>query len=474
MLTNPVVVALLGIGSLAVGALMLIHPVGPALFILATTPFDPIMFNLFGFVGNLVIVAPFLVFLFRSPVEGMVQSILGTPVQRAVALATVVLLFSFVQSVDKLGYYIFPIYGQRAALFLIVGVIAASMRTPERTISVVQIFVISMALFTLLSMLEFYAGIAIVPSAGLTEWGEAGLIGGSIEEYTPAGSFRLRGAGESIPINRLALQLLLPLFLAVGWVVSRERTRLRLLGGISVGVLFLGLLGTMSRSGMLGFIAGMAVVAVRHFRVRLAGMIGIMAVAVAALWLGTLFASIAGFGEVLESRWSTEDAGSMATTRFSNWVHGLKLFADSPLFGVGWGNYSTANVPRPYGAPDPHNAYVRLMAWQGFVGLASIGYMIYAVLRGFLRQYRHVGDELRHWTPFFLAGFIGILVTNLANSYLFDRHLYIAIGFAAALEHVELRALRREGMEHARAWQQSAETTEALSPGVPSALQEGS
>jgi len=54
-----------------------------------------------------------------------------------------------------------------------------------------------------------------------------------------------------------------------------------------------------------------------------------------------------------------------------------------------------------------------------------------------VRRYQALPAELVYWRPFFLAGFVGILVSNVANSYLFDRYLFICIAFAATLQRAE-------------------------------------
>jgi hypothetical protein len=63
-------------------------------------------------------------------------------------------------------------------------------------------------------------------------------------------------------------------------------------------------------------------------------------------------------------------------------------------------------------------------------GLLLFGYVLRILRNGsyYLSQTMHV------WRYAFLSGFVALLVNNIFNDHLYDRPLWMAVAFAAALE----------------------------------------
>ena len=121
-------------------------------------------------------------------------------------------------------------------------------------------------------------------------------------------------------------------------------------------------------------------------------------------------------------------------------MHGLRLFASSPIWGVGYGIVETADVRVTFGAQDPHNAYIRIMAFYGMLGVGVFAYFFFMLFRALTLRVDAVDPIYAYWRPFFVGSAFAILVVNLFNSYIFDRNLYVAVAFAAALERACLMA----------------------------------
>ena len=111
--------------------------------------------------------------------------------------------------------------------------------------------------------------------------------------------------------------------------------------------------------------------------------------------------------------------------RQASWLHGLRLFADSPVWGVGFGVWGTPRVQPGIVNPDPHNAYIRILAFYGILGGGFFAYMIYVIYASLLRSAKDLGEKFEFWRPYFTAALTALLTMNLFNSYFFDRYLYL-------------------------------------------------
>jgi O-antigen ligase len=102
---------------------------------------------------------------------------------------------------------------------------------------------------------------------------------------------------------------------------------------------------------------------------------------------------------------------------------------------VGFGVWSTDRVHPGITDPDPHNAYIRILAFYGLLGGGVFVYLIYSLYSVLLKSAKDLGEKFEFWRPYYVAALTAFLTMNLFNSYLFDRYFFIVAGFAAALEH---------------------------------------
>lgn len=419
------------LGGIFFSVLAVVHPVGVTLVVLATTPFDPLMTNFFGIAGNYVTVIPIVLLLAKVGPGQWVNLFLGTRVQRALLLFLAVVSISYLIGYLRIGPGAFFAYLQRIAGFALVGVFAVGLRDERYVDLLLKILTISMAAFALVSMLEFYVGIKLFPT--LSEFGSVGLL--DAQRTASVHEARLRGAGNSVSINSFALGLLVPIGLSMGWLASRKRRGLIVIPLASLIILLMALFGTISRSGLLGLAIGGAVVSVSAYKLRPPAVIGTLILAGVLAFGANQALIFLDLDDEFKSRLTTADLDYASSGRQSAWTHGLKLFADSPVWGVGYGVIETDNVKWTQTSGDPHNAYIRMLSYYGILGASFFAYLLWTILSTLLKSPTTAGDGLEYWRPYFLAGFASILVVNLFNSYFFDRVMFIIIGFAAALEH---------------------------------------
>jgi hypothetical protein len=427
---------LLLIGLPVLGVLLL-HPVGAAVVLLASTPFDSLFYVLAGPTGNLITLVPVVVFLARTPPRLWVDSFMGTRAQQMMLAFVLALLVCHAMSIDQFGFYAILEYGRKIALFLLVGVVSGSMKTPRNTMSCNRALVLGMSAFALLSIVEFYFGVHVLPMASY--WGTEGAIGAVWNENT-ANDFRLRGAGDAVSVNRFANWMLLPAFLGVGWFVQAKSRREKSLSLVALVALSMALLGTISRSAFIGAAAGSLVLLAVTFRSRPIQALAILVIGLVAAGLLALLAVQMGLDDLVLYRFSSQSLGESG--REGRWATAFSLFARSPIIGLGVGNYAT------YAGAwtgDSHNAYLNLLVESGLFGLsiqiAMLGYVLYRLARRPIRA-----DGIYAWRPYYLAAFISILISNFFNSYAFERVLWFAMAYAAALERAErtARAAARE------------------------------
>lgn len=428
MLGFKIVLAVLG--GLVLSAVTVMHSAGPALMVLASTPFDPLMTNLFGLAGNNVTMIPIILVLIKVGPGMWADTFFGTRVQVALFLFIAVTSISYAIGYTEIGIGAFYAYIQKLSGFFLVGVLAVGLRNNKHVDFCLKVLVVSMVFFSLVSMVEFYLGITIFPTQ--SEFGAGGLL--EAERTSNVHEARLRGAGNSVSINAFALGLLVPIGLAMGWASMTRRS-----GSISVPIICLivllaALVGTISRAGLLALVVGAAVVMVAAYRLNPVSVMGTLILA-GVLALGANAAlSRLDLGDEFESRLTSSSLERDSSIRQGAWLHGLKLFADSPIWGAGYGVHVTQNVKRSVSARDPHNHYIRILAYYGSLGASFFAYLVWATFSTLSGSTRKAADRVEYWRPYILAGFVSLLFLNLFNSYFFDRMMFIVIGFAAALE----------------------------------------
>ena len=178
--------------------------------------------------------------------------------------------------------------------------------------------------------------------------------------------------------NHLGIELVIPLLVLLPIYLRLERGhRLRTPLMVTLMFLFVMELATLSRSGLVGLLAGMIVLAVpygpkllsRQFLEPLAGV---------GLLLAAVFAQRADFfTTVLRSRIATE--GRATSTHFGVYEFIPDVLSQHPLLGLGLNNFSvyyqSVTGRDNFG---PHSFYVSQFVETGVVGaLVFLGFLVY-------------------------------------------------------------------------------------------------
>lgn len=188
------------------------------------------------------------------------------------------------------------------------------------------------------------------------------------------------------------------------------------LGGWMVGLGVLALLSTQSLGGLMALVS-IFVLAIFCFARSRKKRLVLLAAICALVCLVYLL------GPILNPNHTEEVIGSDAVTRLALWSLAWDEFRHSPVFGVGWGNFSV-----PYGfdllfAPGvlaAHSTYFQLLAETGLVGFVTFFYLVGQSWRQARCQLRSSVDFLDLALAFGVLGaLLSVLVHGLVD-FLFE------------------------------------------------------
>ena len=190
------------------------------------------------------------------------------------------------------------------------------------------------------------------------------------------------GDRETDP-NDYANNLLLPLSLAVGVMLTARRRTAQMLAGAVAAIIMTAIILTMSRGGLLSVFA-MAIVYLYRFRLRMKALIPVAVMALLLMAAPSLF---------FQRLFSAVDSGGAGRTDI--WKAGFVAFQHYPIFGAGLGNFPAAfdrfagEAPRFEGyGRGSHNIYLGVSVELGIIGLLLLLLALRQQLRG--RQFSSV------------------------------------------------------------------------------------
>jgi O-antigen ligase len=248
--------------------------------------------------------------------------------------------------------------------------------------------------------------------------------------------------------NDLATRIATAMPVGLYFVLAQRRLLARVLAGVGLAVLAVGLIRSGSRGGFLAFVAVAAFVLVRvttiPARSRLAGLVVILAVV---------------FGAASDQYWSqmqtivrphrdynlTSDEG-----RVQIWKRGISYMTDRPVFGVGMRNFQVAEgtisplarlqdrgMGVRWGAA--HNTYVQAGAELGIPGLVLfLGLLasVFASLRRVARRALRLtpsGNDVSRLAQSLMAALVGFVVGAFFLSLAYTDMLYTLVALAIGL-----------------------------------------
>jgi O-antigen ligase len=242
----------------------------------------------------------------------------------------------------------------------------------------------------------------------------------------------LRPFGPFVNRNDFAGWLIMAIPLTAGYAITRIQSRRREGQSFDAGIAFDsrsiwlamavclmagGLLGSLSRSGVLGAFAGLAAftwIARRHLSVRRAGL------AIASLGVVLAIGSAYGDMGALSTRFMEGSLSEGLGGRLSIWRQTWPVVRDFWPFGTGVGTYQTVMVPyqtmsRYFNISHADNEFLQILAEGGLLLALPVGL---AIVAGVALMARRLREDA---TPFFwvragaAAGLVALATQNMVE-----------------------------------------------------------
>ena len=215
--------------------------------------------------------------------------------------------------------------------------------------------------------------------------------------------------------NSLAayLNLVLPAAMAC---CAFSRRRLRVLGGVVLAMGFVTLLCTQSLGGLAAF--GAVVVL---------GILFLIRTWKARTLICSCIVAIAGsfyvYYEILNPAHEGASFGYDQVTRLLLWGVAWNLFTQSPVLGVGWGNFVELYGPYlkdfsfiPAGIFATHNTYLQFLTETGIVGFVTFFGLLFQSARQAIRQFRSATFAMEKVLAFgVFGGIVALCVHGLVD-----------------------------------------------------------
>lgn len=239
---------------------------------------------------------------------------------------------------------------------------------------------------------------------------------GMLGTTSVAGRVRYRGVLQDP--NELALALGIGLPLAFAFAGRRRNGWRAILAGGTLALVAVAVYFTQSRGGLLVIAGVLGVYALHRWKWKAATAMLMMAPV-------ALFILLRG------SEGGRVDAAASTEERYEAWATGIQMFRDSPLFGVGHGQF----VEHHY--LTAHNSYILALAELGLIGMFLWGAVLYLTVKiplAALIRY-HAREEARVarvWALALLAAFGGLLVGIFFLSFAWHLIFWAYVGLSGA------------------------------------------
>jgi O-antigen ligase len=286
----------------------------------------------------------------------------------------------------------------------------AIVSTPERLRRLLWWLVLFTAATALLAVVRYHGMIDLPTPSTLADQRDNEL--GEEQIF-----LRLVGTGIFRDPNDFTLLLVLGIPLTLWLLTESAGTAGRVVWLAPLALFGYALALTQSRGGFLAVALGLIVLLRARFGKRLSLVLGLLVVPALFLLLGGRQTDV----------FTTEDT---AQQRYQLWSDGLMLFQESPVVGIGVGEF------QPRAGMVAHNSFVQAFAELGFVGgtlfLGAFLYGLWTLWRLAPERTAILDPTLRRLRPYVLAVLAGYAVALLSLTHVYTVPTYTVLGLATA------------------------------------------
>ena len=438
--------------------------------------FQGVIIAHWGIIGNILTLAICCLFLLAVYVQArnirdLVQGILGTRTQCFAALFVLCLVITMLWG--NHSHQAFLSLGQKITFLLIMAVVIDTMRRKQALSSFAWVISGSVTLLFISMLVEYYLGIDLTMLD--EQWNDPrdfcqGINHVRMTYFTTIDNI--------YGTNRLAFYAILPVALGMGLIQTSSRLLPRLIAALLVVIVVFWVILSGSRSGTLAVLITcltFALLYIRSWKTAIgytATSSAILVMVFLLLWL--LPAGVTSLERIVKndslSRMlsvqalniglcdkETTTAKPVITVvpekvitvrnkykkgitideaRKRNWKIALEIFLQNPLGGSGFRTSTEevlARVPETK-VTDLHSGYFTVLAEAGLLGTIPLAALLAYALILLFRYTPKLSGETVVWKAVFLSALTGMLAANLTASYLFERHLWVVLAFAAVIE----------------------------------------
>jgi cell division protein FtsL len=432
---NNLYIALLGISFVIFLVLFLLGDIRRICYSISViSPFDGIFTALFGVIGNIVTIVIIFPLFFSGGFKKISAIFWGTRYQKMIALYLLLNIPSHIVLMSKSLIFGISMYAQKIILFLLIGIIADTMRHSKNLFTPFRLLVISMSLFIAFSVYELYSGQTIIPGLKV-KYSKEMLYEKKLDQHSKnaVSSTRLKGMSQTVTTNRLSMWLQVPLFLSIAMAYRNLNFRKNWVSILCVIVLIFGLIATISRAAILGFVSGMGIATLLIFSSNPKKMIASSVIVV--ILVISIFSITSRYYnyDMLSSRFSKDSQETDSQLRYSRWEFAIKLFLASPILGAGVGQFEPLSmIDDSEAAPDAHNAFLLMIAEQGLLVFIPFMFVLWQTLNLLLKS--RISITTQYWAPFFIGAYFAVIIIDVFNSYFFERIPWFIFAFAIYID----------------------------------------
>ena len=248
--------------------------------------------------------------------------------------------------------------------------------------------------------------------------------------------------------NDLALVLMFPTSFAVGLLVTHQLPwHQRMIGFITIPILFWAVMATQSRGGLLGMIAVFGIYGLQRIKSKM------LLISIAVIAGGILFV-VAGISDRSSGGAAEAGVDASAMGRLYAWEAAFKMAVSNPITGVGLDNfYSNYFYYSPHwdGLNHAvHSTWFGVLAETGFLGLSVFIALIVVLIQSANRTLQSVKAVQDKINPAIytsaqavFAGLIGTIVSGTFLTQGFNWPIYILAALVVAVTKTSEIALNK-------------------------------
>ena len=242
-----------------------------------------------------------------------------------------------------------------------------------------------------------------------------------------------RAEGTGYGPNEFAI-MILPFIAITLYMAISEKGMLRILSFISCTVIFLALLSTISRGGIIGFFAMILIAGVKaKSKIKAILLILVFSAIIVNIMPKQVWER---FEKIkVEENSKEQDIGG-TTRRYFLAKAAWQIFCDHPVFGIGIGNYYyECSRYQPVYAGRAHNMYLEIMAELGTVGITLfLGVILYTFKA--LNRVIKSKSVISGYAKGLFIGLVGFLVAGIFLHAQQDRVLWFLVFMSTALGRI--------------------------------------